>query len=491
MLSGTQSSSSCHLLGALPVCRILSLVPLIAAFLVSLADAAESKQPNILFLFADDQSYETTGYRGMTQVQTPNIDQLAKRSLSFNRAYNQGSWSGAVCVASRTMLNTGRFVWHANDVYNTTEQERAAGRLWSEYMKKAGYQTYMTGKWHVKANAQKAFDVTGHVRGGMPQQTPEGYDRPQSKDDTTWQPWDKKFGGFWEGGKHWSEVVGDEAVGFLKTAAQDDKPFFMYIAFNAPHDPRQSPKEFVDMYPAEEIEVPEDFLPVYPENKEIGCPPTLRDEHLAPFPRTKYAVQVNRQEYYAIITHMDQQIGRILEALEQTGKGDNTYVFFTADHGLACGHHGLMGKQNSYDHSIRVPLLISGPQIKPGEHDASVYLQDIMPTTLELAGVSKPAHVEFESLLPLALGKKEESYDAIYNAYLNLQRSITDDGFKLMLYPKANTIKLFDLTSDPREMNNLAADPKFAERKKALFATFQKWQKKVGDKLVIDPALVQ
>ncbi len=472
----------------LPFC-LVAFVSVVASADVVVAD--ENSKPNILFLFSDDQSYETTGYRGMTQVQTPHLDELAQRSLSFNHAYNQGSWSGAVCVASRTMLNTGRFVWHANDVYKTAEKERAAGRFWAEHLKKAGYKTYMTGKWHVPANAAKAFDVTGHVRGGMPKQTPQGYDRPKSPEDKQWQPWDKKFGGFWEGGKHWSEVVGDEAVGFLQQAAKEDDPFFMYIAFNAPHDPRQSPKEFVDMYPADEIEVPEDFLPQYPECKEIGCAPSLRDEHLAPFPRTKYSVQVNRQEYYAIITHMDQQIGRILEALQQSGKADNTYVFFTSDHGLACGHHGLMGKQNSYDHSIRVPLLVSGPSIKPGENDAAVYLQDIMPTTLELAGIDKPEHVEFVSLLPLIRGEKDQSYDAIYNCYLNVQRSITDDGFKLMVYPKAKKVKLFDLKNDPQEMKNLAGDSAYAEKKQQLFATLEQWQANVGDPLPLDANLVK
>ena len=471
--------------------RILALLPIVAFALISVAQANETKKPNILFLFSDDQSYETPGYVGMTEAQTPSIDDLAKRSISFTHAYNQGSWSGAVCVASRTMLNSGRFVWHANDIYKTSEKERAAGRFWSEHMKKAGYRTYMTGKWHVPANATKAFDVTGHVRGGMPQQTPQGYDRPKSAGDTQWQPWDKKFGGFWEGGKHWSEVVGDEAVGFLEEAVKDDKPFFMYIAFNAPHDPRQSPKEFVDMYPEHEIEVPKDFLPEYPECKEIGSPPTLRDEHLAPFPRTKYAVQVHRQEYFAIITHMDQQIGRILEALEKNGKSDETFVFFTSDHGLACGHHGLMGKQNSYDHSIRVPLLVSGPGIEAGQNDAAVYLQDVMPTTLELAQISKPEHVDFTSLLPLIHGEKTQSYNAIYNCYLDLQRSITEDGFKLMVYPKANRVKLFDLTNDPMEMNDLSADPAHAGKKQQLFATLQKWQAKVGDKLELDAQLVQ
>ena len=131
-----------------------------------MADAAE--KPNILFLFADDQSYETVNALGNDRIETPHIDGLVRQGTTFTHAYNMGSWSGAVCVASRCMLNTGRFLWSANAIYRETEAERQAGRFWSEYMKGAGYRTYMTGKWHVRANAAKAFDVTAHVRGGMP-----------------------------------------------------------------------------------------------------------------------------------------------------------------------------------------------------------------------------------------------------------------------------------------------------------------------------------
>lgn len=470
---------------------LAAVVAVLAALPPSSAlHGAEPARPNILFLFSDDQSYEAVGYTGMTQVRTPNLDQLAQRSVSFTHAYNQGSWSPAVCVASRTMLNTGRYCWQAEKVFDSSEKERAAGRFWSEYLKEAGYHTYLTGKWHVKANAQKAFDTTGHVRGGMPPHVQEGYNRPLSAEDAQWQPWDTRFGGHWQGGKHWSEVVGDEAVGFLEDAATRDEPFFMYVAFNAPHDPRQSPKEFVDQYPRDLVEVPENFLPEYPEHAAIGCPPSLRDEHLAPFPRTELSVRAHRQEYFAIITHMDAQIGRILTALEKSGKADNTYVFFTSDHGLACGHHGLMGKQNMYDHSVRVPLLMAGPDIPPGQNDAPVYLQDIMPTTLELAGVEKPAHVDFHSLLPLAKGEQDESYDAIYSAYLDLQRMIAADGYKLILYPKAKVAKLFDLDRDPGERNNLVDDPAHATRKQKLFQKLRDWQKRTGDSLTIAPQIL-
>jgi choline-sulfatase len=445
--------------------------------------AAEA-QPNVLFIFADDQMYNTIQALGNDEVETPNLDRLARRGVTFTHAYNQGSWSGAVCVASRTMLNTGRFLWHANDVYKTSEEERSEGRWWSEYMKQAGYDTYMTGKWHVRADAEKAFDTAAHVRPGMPKQTPQGYNRPIVGQEDPWDPSDPKFGGYWEGGKHWSEIVGDDAETFLAQAAGEDSPFFMYLAFNAPHDPRQSPKEYVDRYPLDKIAVPPSFLPEYPFKDAIGCGARLRDEKLAPFPRTHYAVKVNRQEYYAIITHMDVQIGRILDALEKTGKADSTYIFFSADHGLAVGHHGLIGKQNLFDHSVRVPLIVAGPDVPHNEKiDGAVYLQDIMPSTLELAGVDRPEHVQFKSLMPVIAGGRTENYDSVYGAYLALQRSVTKDGFKLILYPKIQKALLFDLENDPQEMSNLADVAEYQPVVRKLFAEFLELQEQTGDSM--------
>ncbi len=447
------------------------------------AQAAVEK-PNVVFIFADDQCFETIHARGNELIETPNLDKLVDRGTLFTDASNQGSWTGAVCVASRTMLNTGRFLWHAHRINKTAEKERRAGRFWSEYMKRAGYETYMTGKWHIQADAVKAFDHTIHIRPGMPNQTPQGYNRPIEGQPDPWSPSDPKFGGFWKGGKHWSEVLGDDAVGFIEQASQRDKPFFMYLAFNAPHDPRQSPKEYVERYPLDRMTVPINFLPEYPFKDAIGCGPGLRDEKLAPFPRTEYAVKVNRQEYYAIITHMDAQVGRILKALDGSGKAENTYIFFTADHGLACGHHGLLGKQNLYDHSVRVPLMVTGPGVPKGaRNDTPVYLQDVMPTTLELAGTEKPDHVQFKSLLPLIRGKTKRPYNAIYGAYLDLQRSVKQDGYKLILYPKIAKARLYNVSEDPHEMRDLAEEPASKPVMKRLFAELVKLQRETGDAL--------
>jgi len=471
---------------------VRQLLVLVVAVLAVSGKLAAAEKPNILFIFADDQCFQTQGHLGLNEIATPHLDQLAKGGLNFSRAYNMGSWSGAVCVASRTMLNTGRFIWSANAIYKDTEKERQAGRFWSEYLKQAGYDTYMTGKWHVRADAKKAFDFASNVRGGMPNQTPQGYNRPLPNQPDPWDPADPKFEGFWRGGKHWSEVVADDAVGFLKQASQDDAPFFMYIAFNAPHDPRQAPQSYIDRYPVEKMKLPINFLSEYPFKVEMGCPPSLRDEKLAPFPRTPEAVRVHRQEYYAIITHMDEQIGRILQALEDSGKSKTTYIFFTADHGLAVGQHGLFGKQNMYDHSVRVPFLVVGPGVAAGKtREQEIYLQDIMPTTLQLAGIDQPGHVDFKSLMPLIEGSEEKPYDAIYGAYLEKQRMITLDGYKLIMYPNAKAVRLYHVQDDPDETVDLADQPEQLPRMKRMFQRFLQLQDEMNDDLDVKSVFTQ
>jgi len=457
------------------------LLPGVQAF------AQKRNKPNILFIFADDQCFETLRSLGCDEIQTPNLDRLVRNGVTFTHAYNQGAWHGAVCVASRTMLNTGRFLWMAREFEPKLKEETQAGRFWSQYMKQAGYETYMSGKWHVKANPEDIFDYVKDVRPGMPNQTPQGYNRPIEGIPDPWKPWDTKNEGYWKGGKHWSEVLADNSVEFLENASKSKKPFFMYLAFNAPHDPRQSPKEYVEKYPLDKVKVPTNFLAEYPYKDSIGCSARLRDEKLAPFPRSKYAVKVNRQEYYAIITHMDTQVGRILDALEKTGKADNTYIFFTADHGLAVGHHGLMGKQNMYDHSVRVPLMVNGPGIpKNKKLTTPIYLQDIMPSTLELAGVKKPQQVQFTSLMPLLNGKINSSYDAIYGGYIDLQRMVSADGYKMIFYPKIGKTLLYNLEADPLEMNNLADDPAYLGLIRKLRRRLRELQKEVGDTLNLD-----
>lgn len=459
----------------------------IIAFLIYLIPfriLAQEEKPNFIFIISDDQRYDLIGALGKQDVLTPNLDRLVNEGSTFTHAYNMGAWNGAVCVASRAMMISGLSVWDAHDQEDQFQEIADKGQFWPQLLEKSGYETYMTGKWHVKAKAESIFQNVVHVRPGMPNQTPEGYDRPKSEADTTWQPWNRKFEGFWQGGKHWSEVLADDALGFLESASKSKSPFMMYLAFNAPHDPRQSPKEFVDIYPVESIALPPSYMDIYPYKDSIGLTQALRDEALAPFPRTAYSVRKNIQEYYAIISHMDVQIGKILEGLEKTGKKGNTYIIFTSDHGLSVGHHGLMGKQNMFDHSIRTPLILVGPGIpKNKKYNQQVYLQDVSATMMDLAGVAKPKTTVFHSLMPYINDDAKSVYPAIYSCYLNLQRMLRTDQHKLIVYPKLDKLLLFDLEIDPEELRDRSADPAYQSVKRELMDLLYKQQLELKDPL--------
>ena len=462
---------------------ILSLTLLFSALTpLVLADS----KPNILFIFSDDQSYEAIGALGHTDIDTPHLDRLVENGTTFTHAYNMGAWGGAVCVASRTMLISGRTLWRAHDLEKSLDDESKAGRLWPQRMAAQGYGTYFSGKWHIATDPEKCFDHVVNKRPGMPHAGPGAYHRPPAGEPDPWSPSDRAQGGFWEGGRHWSEVLADDGIAFIEQAAGSDDPFFMMLAFNAPHDPRQSPQEYVDRYPLDRIKVPVSLLPEYPFNEAMGAGRGLRDEYLAPFPRDENSVRIHRREYYAITTHMDTQVGRILDALEKSGKADNTWIIFSSDHGLGVGHHGLFGKQNMYDHSLRVPFIVTGPGVEAGAQiDAPIHLQDVMATALDLAGADNDG-IEFQSLLPLLKGESG-GLDAVYAAYTGTQRAVIDDGWKLILYPMAETARLFHLAEDPQEINDLAADPAMEGRKKALYAKLRGLQARYGDNLDLDP----
>jgi len=443
-----------------------------------------AEKPNFLFIFADDMTYDAIGALGHQEIKTPHLDQLVESGTTFSRAYNPGGWNGAICIASRTMLLSGRQLWYAEKEAGGMKNDLVAKEgTWPQMLSSAGYETFMTGKWHVDIPAGKIFDHVGEVRPGMPRDRVNAYNRPLEGKPDSWSATDRDEGGFWEGGKHWSEVEADTAIGYLDIARGSEKPFFIYLAFNAPHDPRQAPQEYLDLYPAEEIAIPKNFQPLYPHRNVMQAGRDLRDEALAPFPRTTRAVQVHRREYYALISHLDAQIGRVLDRLEENGQRENTYVIFTADHGLSVGHHGLLGKQNMYDHSVRVPFVVSGPNLEPGRKiEHGIYLQDIVPTTLEAAGAEVPEHVQFESIVPILRGNSQ-GRGAITTGYRMSQRQVTDGDYKLIVYPRGQVARLFHLKEDPYEKSDLLEEGRGIEKGRALLEKLKELQEQTGDEL--------
>lgn len=460
----------------------------------ALAMPNPSSRPNFLFLIADDLMFRTINSINNKEVQTPNIDRLVRSGCHFTHCFHQGSWTGAVCVASRTMLNTGLSTFHANRIDNANTATDTPA--WGQTLRNSGYDTFITGKWHLDAvTLQRSFSEQGPVAPGYLPSTPDMYNRPAP--GNTWDPANKALKGHWLHKRTWlnskddtiqhsSSLYADAAVEHLTNKVPGrDKPFFMYVGFNAPHDPRQAPQEFLDLYPKEKISIPPNFLPEHPFDQ--GEHKT-RDELLAPFPRTEDIVRTQRREYYAIISHMDAQIGRILDALQASGKAGNTYVILTADHGLAVGEHGLMGKQNQYECSMRMPLILSGPGIKPGKRvDEMVYQHSMYATTCDLANVEIPPHVEFPSLVPMLHAEKPAPlYDAMFGWLNTVQRSIRTQKHKLIFYPVINRFQVFDLEKDPWEMHDRVDDPAYAQIKLDLVATFKRKQKELGDPMDID-----
>lgn len=459
------------------------------------APAAASSRPNFLFIIADDLMFRTINSINNPEIYTPNMDRLVKQGCHFTHCFHNGSWTGAVCVASRTMLNTGLSPFKANRQDSANQANDKP--MWGQTLREAGYDTFITGKWHLDAvGLQRSFSEMGPVAPGYLASTPDMYDRP--KEGNNWSPANKALFGHWlkrelwnnkrgdETIQHSSELYADAAIEHLtKSVPKKTNPFFMYVGFNAPHDPRQAPQEYQDMYPLDKIAVPPNFVPEHPFDQ--GEHKT-RDELLAPFPRTEYDVKVHRREYYAIITHMDAQIGRMLDALKASGKADNTYVIVTADHGLAVGEHGLMGKQNQYECSMRMPLLISGPGIKPGKRvDEFVYQHSMYATTCDLAGVEIPKFVDFPSLKQMLMNEHAEPLNDAMFGWLNvLQRSIRTKKHKLIFYAHINRYQVFDLEKDPWEMHDLVDDAAYAGVKQELVAQLKQMQKRLGDPMDID-----
>ncbi len=423
-------------------------------------------RPNILFLFADDQRADTIRHYGNQHILTPALDKLAKGGFSFMNTYCMGSIHGAVCQPSRAMLNSGRTLYRVS-------MQLKKEKLLAEVLKEAGYETFGTGKWH---NGQASF-LRGFTKGkavffgGMSDHVKvpaadldEDGNVVNKRIDTTFS----------------SELFANATIDFLKNRKKD-KPFYAYVSFTSPHDPRQPPKDFLKPYlPSKNLPLPKNFMPQHPFHNGWM---TGRDEALAAWPRTPEVIREQLAEYYGMISHMDAQISRILQVLEITGEADNTIIIFTADHGLAVGSHGLLGKQNLYEHSMKSPLILTGKGIpKNQSSNALTYLYDLYPTICNLAGVKIPEGVEGKSLAPIWKKEVEKVRDSLFTTYEDIQRAVRTNRWKLIRYPKIHKTQLFDLKNDPDELKDLSNDPAQAKRVKDLMKLLADWQKATGDK---------
>lgn len=416
--------------------------------------AAAQQKPNILFILTDDLQADALGAYGNTTVHTPRMDSIVRAGTRFTSAYVNGSLSGAVSMPSRAMLMTGRGIFEIQSDGMTIPN---AHTTLPECLRTAGYDTYATGKWHSdKASFNRSFAGGEHIFfGGMHRYEFNGHDSPRL---CHYDPSGAYATPPFVGEKFSSELYADAAVEFLQQTTASENPFFLYVAFTSPHDPRIRHPEYGRTYRWDSIPLPANFLsaPAF-DNGELR----VRDELIVPAPRTQEDVQRELANYYGMVNEVDTQIGRVIDALKQSGRYDNTIIVFCSDNGLAVGRHGLLGKQNLYQHSARVPLALAGPGIAPSATNSDCcYLYDLYPTLCALTGVATPVSVTGRSLPGLGLSATPRQ--ELFLAYSSVQRALVSDDWKYIVYNVEGTHReqLFDLVNDPQELHDLAGDPK-------------------------------
>ncbi|HVU34691.1 MAG TPA: sulfatase-like hydrolase/transferase [Opitutaceae bacterium] len=435
-------------------------------------------RPNVLLVIADDHRHDALAHAGNPVVQTPHLDALAARGCRFTRAYHMGGLVAAVCSPARASLLTGCNAIAADACPGPSSGAATyvalppRARTLPQAFREAGYTTFVTGKWHNDVPAlQRSFSDGRRIfLGGMSDHDHVPL-RPFSPTGNYGAPpvYEPGFS---------TELFCDAAVEFLGRARD---PFFLYLALTSPHDPRTPPPEFARLYPPERIPLPANFLPAHPfDNGEMA----IRDELLAPRPLTPSVVRRQLADYYGMVSHQDAQLGRVFAALRAAGREEDTIVVYVSDHGLSLGAHGLLGKQNMYEESMRVPLILAGPGVPVGRRADLVYSLDLFATLASLAGIDPPAGTESRSLFGPRPGR-----DQVFGLYRDCQRMVLDERWKLIRYrvDRTERLQLFDLQRDPDELTDLAAAPDGRPIVRRLLAAMAAWQHQIGDRWVPPP----
>jgi len=391
-------------------------------------------RPNVLLFIMDDQTSQTIGALGNPHISTPSLDALVGAGC-WLRPYT----TVPVCQPARAELLTGRNAFQ-NGCRWFGEPMDPEITLLPQALADAGYHCCHVGKWHNEGHPrEKGYHETWRV---FPNDLAEPY-------IGHWQA-------YRENGKivigHSTELFCEATTEFLHRATTT-QPWFCYCALLSPHDPRTAPEPWKSMYDRRPPPLPPNYMPEHPfDNGDM----MIRDERLAGFPRRQEEVLRHRADYYAMISHHDHSIGQVLHALDQTGQRDNTLVVFTSDHGLAVGCHGLMGKENLYEHSARVPLILQGPGIPVGKRcdECLCGHYDLMPTLMEYLGVEAPTTSQGLSYMPVLRGEIPTVRQTLCAAYRDCMRMARDGRFKMIYYPHIGRTQLFDTLSDPDETND-------------------------------------
>lgn len=462
---------------ALPLCLALCL----GALLGGTGASGAILRPHILFVLADDLRPDCIQALGNPRIRTPHLDSLVREGYVFTRAVA----AYPICRVSRAEILTGTPAFRHGASYGARVINPALA-TWAGTLRAAGYRTGYCGKWHNDGHplARGYLETRGlFTAGGAPKGAPAlpdhagrkatGYAGWTFKREDGSADWEKGTGLTPDTDRH----IADAAIELLGRAGKE--PRFLHVNFTAPHDPRVWPRGFEGSYDPQAMMLPGNFSPQHPfDHGNLDG----RDERLVPKPLREADVRAELAAYYACVSHLDAQVGRILAAVRALGRWEDTLIIFSSDQGLALGSHGLLGKQNLYEHTFRVPFVFRGPGILPGRRsEADCYLRDVFPTTCELAGVPIPATVESRSLAGLLRGGEEPVHDGVVGYFTDTQRTLRRGDWKLIRYPGAGVTQLFNLRGDPEERRNLAHEPAHREILDNLQTLLDEWLVGHGD----------
>jgi len=430
--------------------------------------APRATKPNILFIFPDQWRSHAFGYRGDPNVRTPNIDRLVAEGTEFTRAYS----NHPVCSPARSMLQSGLYSHQNGFLRNNFYLEQHPDHL-GYRLKDAGYQTGYIGKWH----------LDGHERPGfVPPHRRQGWDDFHGFNRGHWyrlnDPNERQARYFTPDGKLiFSDVFEpilqtDIAIDFMKRHEDSTEPWALMVSYGPPHDPYTPPPSH-DRFNPDDIQW-RDNVPTE----------SRQDEE------TREMIT----GYYGLCELMDDQIGRLLKQLEESGQADNTYVVFSSDHGDMLGSHGRHAKLIPFEEASSIPLIIRGPGVERGQKvDQLVSIVDYPPSLLALAGTTPGSQMVGQDVTPALYGKPIENKPVLLEGFMHLEdrqwRAIVTDRYKLSLVvtehegPGPFNLEnyLFDLVEDPYEMNNLYNDPAHQDLVKKLTALRAEIAGRTGD----------
>ena len=426
---------------------------------------AKQKRPNVIFLLTDDQRYGTIHALGNKEIKTPNLDKLVKMGTSFMNAYIPGGTTSAVCMPSRAMINSGKTLFH---LYECGKDIPKKDVTMGQAFLGDGYNCFETGKWHNGTESfARSFNCGENIFfAGMWDHwnVPVSDYRPDGNYDNVIN-FTPNFSGNQvpiqviadriHAGVHSTDLFSRTAIKFIEEYDKKE-PFFMYVSFLAPHDPRTMPEKYKNMYNPDDISLPENFqeMPSFSYGWNTGG----RDETTEAYPRRPEKIKKHIADYYAMISHIDWQVGNIINALKKKGILEDTIIVFCGDNGLAVGQHGLMGKQNIYEHGVKIPLIMAGPGIPKNERrDQFVYLLDVYPTLCDLCGVKIPKTVDGQSFAKVFADPEAEARTDMYYAFQARIRAVRSGRYKLIEYrsEQLKLTQLFDIEADPWEKNNM------------------------------------